>query len=843
MANQRDFNDFVDTIIAEAAGEGRKGMIAVASVINNRATVRGQTVGQVVRAPNQFDGYSKPGSSAKKAQQNAKMRAEAEKIARDVMAGKIEDPTGGADHFYSGANKPGWANKLAKTVDIGGHKFHQSPQAASKLGNAVRQVANTVGNVADAVTAPVRQVAAGVGNMASALRTAAFPSFSAPISPSRPTVDVPGGYDLPSRPIADVGYRMGSKRPNPPSLDLVSRVQNAATDVLGPNVRVDIVSGQGQYGSSRHRDPNGIAADVKIFDKATGQYVTNQKSMMDVAQAFAAQGGKGIGYGPEYMGNATMHLDTVTPGPGQDYEWGSLGNRNAGSLADARKSALMPASFYDRNLPKSMPAPPSRPSASGTMMAAPVGKVERAPLQAAAPRAPDPARFAYDTPNPARFGPRTPSTTAKTSRLPSTPDAVAAIDYSETPEWARRNPFANAVVKAYEYLSPAAQAATRPNKPSLSPAALGRGSVTAPSFASARMVAPAMDLPSQSFARAPSLTPAALGRGTVTAPSFNSARMMAPATVAPTQRFSQPVEPAPVGSMNNVPRGNLQPPAPNANMSLAAQYASYGAGRVPNPTPALNAMMSPNVGPLTQTSLMPPNTVVPGFVPATPAPAPITTPTMPRLPSPINQRINQAVNAPPPSVPQYTAADVYAGRANSGVATGGNTVSRDQWGNTSVTNKYGVTTTTGPNGQQMASSSPGIAGPLGNNSIPTTPQAPSNLGSKVRGGLGTVVGGGLGGFLAGPIGAALGAVVAGDLAKGKNPLDRLGLGTFDMPVMDQFGFTQQMRFANPQKGGAFPNAPSGGFRDPTFSNRSDREMRDISPNAARDIRSGTAGLF
>lgn len=747
MANQRDFNDFVDTIIAEAAGEGRKGMVAVASVINNRATVRGQTVGQVVRAPNQFDGYSKPGSAAKKAQQNAKMRAEAERIARDVLAGKIEDPTGGADHFYSGANKPGWASKLAKTVDIGGHKFHQSPQAASKLGNAIRQTANTIGDVASAVTAPVRQVAAGVGNMASALRTAAFPSFSAPIAPSRPTVDVPGGYDLPSRPMADVGYRMGQKRPNPPSMDLVSRVQNAATDVLGPNVRVDIVSGQGQYGSSRHRDPNGIAADAKILDKATGKYVTNQKAMMDVAQAFAAQGGKGVGYGPEYMGNGTMHLDTVQPGPGQDYEWGSLGNRNAGLLADARKSALMPASFYERNLPKSMPAPPSRSPASGAMMAAPLGKVERAPLQATATRAPDPARFAYDTqPNPERFGPRAPTTTATTSRLPST----------SIPE---------------------------PN-----PSRFAYDIPTAPK-------------------------PERFGYG-----------LVSPAAAA-------------------------TPPAPNANMSLAAQYASYGAGKVPNPTPAMNAMLSPNVGPLTQTGLMPPNTVVPGFVPATPPPAPVVTaPKMPRVMTPL-QRIDQAFAvAEPPAPPQLRAADIYNGQVGTGQATGGSTVSRfENNPNTYVTNQYGVTTATGPNGNQMAvrgTPGPGISGPLGSNNI-STPQAPSDLGNKVRGGLGTVVGGGLGGFLGGPIGAALGAVVAGDLAKGKNPLDRLGIGTFGMPVTDQFGFTQQMRFANPQSGGPFPNAPTGvaGALGGRQSNRSDRSMRDISPRAADAISKGQGGLY
>lgn len=728
MAN-RDREDVIDTIIAEAYGEGRKGMIAVASVINNRAQTRGQSLGQVVRSKNQFDGYSKPGRSAKKAQQNQNIRAEVGRILDGVQKGTIADPTRGADHFYSGGNKPGWAGRIAKTVDIGGHKFYQSPQAASKLGTALR-------GVADAVTAPVRQAAASAGSIASALRTAAFPSFSAPIAPSRPTVDVPGGYDLPSRPMADVGYRMGQKRPNPPSMDLVNRVQNAATDVLGPNVRVDIVSGQGQYGSSRHRDPNGIAADVKVFDKTTGRYITDQRAMMDVAQAFAAQGGKGVGYGPEYMGNGTMHLDTVQPGRGQDFEWGSLGNRNAGLLASARNSALMPASFYERNLPKSMPAPSSRPGTPETMMAAPRGKVERAPLQAATMRAPDAARFAYDTqPNPERFGPRAPSTTTKTARLPST-----------------------------------------------------------------------------------------------SIPEPNPARFAYDVNPAPAPKSLGLVSPAAAGT-----------PTPNAKMSLAQQYASYGAGKVPNPTPAMNAMMSPNVGPITQTGLLPPTAVVPSFVPATPPPTPITALKMPRVMTP-TQRVDQAFQTASVPEPQFTAADVYAGRANSGAATGGNTVSRDQFGNISVTNKYGATTTTNANGQQMASSGPGIAGPIGGQGV-QTPSVPSNLGGKIRGGLGTVVGGGLGGFLAGPVGAALGAVVAGDLAKGKNPLARLGIGTFGVPVTDQFGFTQQMRFANPKGGGPFPNAPSGSFRDPTFSNRSDRSMRDISPKAARDIKSGTAGLF
>lgn len=836
MANQRDFNDFVDTIIAEAGGEGRKGMVAVASVINNRATVRGQSVGQVVRAPNQFDGYSNPGSGAKKAQQNAKMRAEAERIARDVLAGKIADPTGGADHFYSGAKKPGWASRLAKTVDIGGHKFHQSPQAASKLGNAVRQVANTVGNVADAVTAPVRQVAAGVGNMASALRTAAFPSMS---PPPRPSVDVPGmlAYDLAS-----------AKRNQIPTSGIDQKVHAAANSVI-PGTKTTLYSGMEPKGlgaiGAKNRHPLGFAGDFH-FTAPNGQKITDPVALQDIAMSMAAQHNANIGYGQTgYMGPGRMHIDTMPldkfPGGAQ---WGNTAKSWANNLDFARATGIGPTPYTNA------PTPTARPEPVETLVAAPLGKVERAPLQAAAPRMADAARFAYDTPNPERFGPRTPSATAKTSRLPSTPDAVAAIDYSETPEWARRNPFANAVVKAYEYLSPAAQAATRPNKPSLSPAALGRGSVTAPSFASARMVAPAMDLPSQSFARAPSLTPAALGRGTVTAPSFNSARMMAPATVAPTQRFSQPVEPAPVGSMNNVPRGNLQPPAPNANMSLAAQYASYGAGKVPNPTPALNAMMSPNVGPLTQTGLMPPNTVIPGFVPATPAPvpAPITTPTVPRLMTPV-QRINQAFAvAEPPAPPRISAADIYNGQTGTAQASGGNSVSRfDNNPNTYVTNQYGVTTATGPGGNQMAvrgTPGPGIGGPLGTGGIGSMFDAQPDLNGRSKfGNTARQVGAGMAGSavggLLGPIGSLLGAALAGELAKpGAGRVGDLLNGVRTMNINGQ-----PMQFARPQSGGAFPNAPSGGFRDPTFSNRSDRSMRDISPRAADAISKGQGGLY
>ena len=120
--------------------------------------------------------------------------------------------------------------------------------------------------------------------------------------------------------------------------------------------------------------------------------VDDQQAMLDVAQAAAAKGIKGVGLGTDYMksaaGNA-MHLDKFTPGTGQANQWGNIAKANASVLYEARAFSLMPSSFYDKNLPASMPAPPSRTETPAAFTAAPVGKVERMALAPAAPRAPD----------------------------------------------------------------------------------------------------------------------------------------------------------------------------------------------------------------------------------------------------------------------------------------------------------------------------------------------------------------------------------------------------------------------------------------------------------------------
>jgi hypothetical protein len=192
-----------------------------------------------------------------------------------------------------------------------------------------------------------------------------------------------------------------------------------------------------------------------------------------------------------------------------------------------------------------------------------------------------------------------------------------------------------------------------------------------------------------------------------------------------------------------------------------------------------------------------------------------------------------------------SAADVYGGKANIGMATDGNIVSRDALGRMSVTNKFGATTTTLPGGWASVSyggvpsapsappSAPSIAGPLGGN-IPSVPStglfgispAKTETGNLARGITGAMAGSALG-SLVGPIGSLIGAALGKSIAQGKNPLD---------------AFTQQRTPGLSMN--SFPTAPSmAGALGGTQSNRSMEGMRGISPGAAAAIGRGQGGLY
>lgn len=703
-------NSVIDTILGEAVSGNRtarlEDMLGIASVIDNRSRLTAQTPQSVVSAPGQFNAFGK-------------------NLPKGVEA-------------YRPLAQKAW-DRVQKLGPVHNATFYATPAAANNLPSGLTQVASTAGHqyfvdpqnrairTAVGYVTPSASIAGPLGPQSAAQAMLSREAYGMASAPDQSAID---------KNLSPVSYNMGPNRPNKPSQDVVDTVRSAVRDTLGPGYSVSVTSGQEdpgeQYGSNRHK--TGLAVDVQIADP-TGRVmnaVEDQKALMDVAQAAAAKGIKGIGFGTGYMGGVAMHLDKFTPGPGQDFEWGNIGNANAGLLAQARAFSLMPSSFYDKNLPASMPAPPSRTETPAAFAAAPVGKVERMALAPAAPRAPDPARFAYDV---------TP---------PSQPSGFGVVS--------------------------AAQAASMPADP-MTTAKVGR-------------LAPAISMPARPTTPTPATALQAMNK-----PAF------APSMAVPTSAIAGLV--------------SKTPTAPTQTFT-------------PQPT-----------------TLMPPSVVAP---PTVAPPAPVA-------------RVSAPVSRPSmPAAPRATAMDVYSGKAMSALDnTGKNTVSRDQFGNTSVTNQYGVTTTTSPQGFSSVSYGPkapsapsapsAISGPLSQPGISTPSKgflgiqpAKTETGNIARGVVGSMVGSAIGGTL-GPIGSLIGAALGNSIAKGKNPFDALtgnkqGMLSFNTPV---FGV---INAPSPVGGLGFPNAPTAkGALGGTQSNRSMDGMKGISPGAAAAIGAGKGGLY
>lgn len=174
--------------------------------------------------------------------------------------------------------------------------------------------------------------------------------------------------DLPSRQMADVNYDLeGKGRSEVPSSGIGNKVSDVVTDMLGPGYSVDVTSGQEPEGRSpvgtQYRHPLGFAADLQIRDpegrKLSLENPEDKQSIQDVAQGMAARYNANFGMGPEYMGNNTMHIDTMDlnkyrGGP----EWASAGKEWADVLDNARATGVMPSQYYDISNP---PVPGQRP--------------------------------------------------------------------------------------------------------------------------------------------------------------------------------------------------------------------------------------------------------------------------------------------------------------------------------------------------------------------------------------------------------------------------------------------------------------------------------------------------
>jgi len=113
------------TILAEARGEGRNGMAAVACVINQRAINRGLTPEQVCLQRKQFSCWNKKSESDLQHLYKSPMAEWAlylEENINKMNRKKINY----ADHYYSTVIKePYWAKNKESVAHIGQHKFYK----------------------------------------------------------------------------------------------------------------------------------------------------------------------------------------------------------------------------------------------------------------------------------------------------------------------------------------------------------------------------------------------------------------------------------------------------------------------------------------------------------------------------------------------------------------------------------------------------------------------------------------------------------------------------------------------------------------------------------------------
>jgi spore germination cell wall hydrolase CwlJ-like protein len=106
-------------IYHEARGESIQGMQAVALVTRNRMRVTDRNACEVVHSPYQFSWtIYKPKATDPKSYKLA------EKIAIDVLTGKVSDLTGGATFYHHIDVNPHWAKKFIYRKTIGKHKFY-----------------------------------------------------------------------------------------------------------------------------------------------------------------------------------------------------------------------------------------------------------------------------------------------------------------------------------------------------------------------------------------------------------------------------------------------------------------------------------------------------------------------------------------------------------------------------------------------------------------------------------------------------------------------------------------------------------------------------------------------
>jgi hypothetical protein len=359
--------DVASVIAGEAVSgtpeERKADMLAIASAIVNRARQAGVSVDDIVAGDDQFAAYGKalpPGV-------DSELVNMAQEALDEVQTyGPVHNST-----YYATPNAVGnLPSGLTLETSTTGHQYFSDPLSrpiktaagvksmSGELGSRLMTPTGLLGNpTATADTGILSALNASYDPSQTTGQQAIKSILSQPAQTTQTADTTTSGEFTPMNMASINPDPTGSHRPYAPNTEVTDKIQSAVTSILGPGASVQVTSGQegglAQFGSNRHQ--TGLAADVNIM-APDGHVLSlsnpaDEQAMKDIAQSAATQQAN-IGLG--YKNSPTMmHVDYVPSSSltaGQDQSWGRVGNdpEFAGLLSEARSSALMPASFYEK---------------------------------------------------------------------------------------------------------------------------------------------------------------------------------------------------------------------------------------------------------------------------------------------------------------------------------------------------------------------------------------------------------------------------------------------------------------------------------------------------------------
>lgn len=650
------------TIYGEARNQNTIGKAAVGYSALTRANMAGVSVSDAVygSVSPKYGQYSFANPKDKNARAVARAPAndpngwaDAVETAKGVLSGSIENPVPGATHYKANYAKAGWAKKAKNLGKVGGHTFYALP--AAETAAVVRQAA----------ASPYRREAL-VGPEA----ISGLPQGSVGLGPGE--YRAPETVSGDKRTISIGEFNFASPRVEKGFGRMTPETKFTASEMartLPSDQGMTVTATHGQHGLSNLTHTPGAAFDVRTRDLNKGQLDSLVDSALYSRPASIGYN-SGAGRFP-----AHMHVDTNA-----GYGVGLQSHSDFAGLSDYAKQELQ---RYDQEMKSGLGyTPPVPASIAPVPSPRPVTEVARNPYDMT-PQAPEATLSAglADFSSPA-------GASVTSDGVPINRVRTVSI----TPETIKNGPQSLGSMVA-SATAPTAQAGTlgaAQGSVSLAPSisAVGNASIApGPNAAATANIGPT-SFAEADIAKGPRLgvpDPATfqtvdIAKGPrLTTPQISAIGNAAPPALGPMASATAPIGGLPSEIARN-PFDTIKAPS-----AITPKPEMFGPVR----PPTIASMPSPTIGPMT------PETIAPTASPSLPAlDAPRTIASLPRVADAAPRSPAAAEMSTRAAQPKASASDVWGGKAATGIATDGSTLTRNADGSVSRTSaKTGQTST------------------------------------------------------------------------------------------------------------------------------------------------------